>query len=80
MSNTLDKSRRELMAEMFAPEAEEFVAILKADKMPVTKNNYGRAMALLGRMPNREMKDAFIDAMIHAGYDEWTGDSLRRLV
>ena len=63
-----------------APEAQEFLEVLNNDKMPTTQDNYGRVMAFLGRMPEKDMQEAFLGALVDAGYPAVTGASLARIM
>ena len=67
------------MTEAFAPEAEEFVEMLVGDGvMQVTQNNYGRAMGMVGMIPEGGvMRAAFVNAMELAGYPPATAAFLR---
>ena len=69
-----------LMRKAFAPEAREFVELIMSDPIPATENNYGRAMAFLGRMPEPEMQLAFLAAMADAGYPAVTTAALTRVM
>lgn len=68
------------LREAMAPEAKEFVAMLAKDKMPTTQDNYGRVMSFLGRMPEKDMQEAFLGALVDAGYPGVTAASLARIM
>ena len=68
------------LREAMAPEAEEFVAMLAKDKMVTTQDNYGRVMGFLSKMPEKDMQEAFLGALVDAGYPEVTAASLARIM
>lgn len=68
------------LREAMAPEAKEFLETINKDKYPTTQDNYGRVMSFLSRMPEKDMQEAFLGALVDAGYPEVTGDSLARIM
>ena len=62
----------------FAPEAVEFTKMMLDDPIKATQDNYGRVMSFLSRMPEPEMKLAFIAAMADAGYPAATAAAITR--
>jgi len=68
------------LREAMAPEAVEFLEVLDNDKMVTTQDNYGRVMAFLGRMPEKDMQEAFLGALVDAGYPEVTGAAVARIM
>lgn len=73
------EGEQKMLAEAFAPEAEEFVEMLIGKGvMQTTQNNYGRALGMLSIMPEQGvMRAAFVDAMETAGYPRETCAFLR---
>lgn len=76
MSNNVD------FAELFAPEAEEFVGSLLSDRQ-VTQHNYGRALAMVSQIKGSFTNDlpakGFLQAMINAGYPRATAAQVAQL-
>ena len=65
---------------LFDEEAADFVAVLKADRVPTTKHSYGRVMVLLSQIGESFATDApakgFLVAMVRNGYDGGTAKQL----
>jgi len=62
-----------------APEATALVASVESDKLPTTRNSYGRYYQFLGAVPSGIFRVAMVKALVDAGAGPGLQDACRVL-